>query len=314
VWPADDRFKHIFAKAEQYHVDALQLDIQRFDADYRDNTHGTLPYDGVKQSRGSLKMSICKRLIAAGGMALALSTLSAIVSTDALAQAPAVDPAAVQKFKLMTEFLDGLQQFSVNTQSIIEETRFSGHRVDFDLSAKVTVKRPNKLSAARSGQLLNEQLFYDGKTLSLYRPSDKTYAAATAPDTIEKMVDFARETVGILLPAADLVYRGAYRLMMQDVSLAAVIGQTVIGGVKCDHLLFSRPGVDFQIWIAEGKQPWPCKYVVTETDTPSKLSITTFLNGWNMNPAVQDSQFNFVPPKGVRAIPLPNEATGKPGR
>jgi len=256
-------------------------------------------------------MRISRRLIAAGATALALSTLPAIVSTDALAQAPGVDPAAVQKFKRMTDFLDGLQQFSVNTQSIIEEMRFSGHRVDFDLSAKVAVKRPNKLSAARSGQLLNEQLFYDGKTLTLYRPSDKTYASATTSDTIEKMIDFARETVGILLPAADLVYRGAYRLMMQDVSLAAVVGQTVIGGVKCDHLLFSRPGVDFQIWIAAGKQPWPCKYVVTETDTPSKLSITTFLSGWNLKPAVQDAQFNFVPPKGAKAIPMPREATGK---
>jgi hypothetical protein len=255
-----------------------------------------------------------KRFTAAGAMAIGFLTLSVIVSTDALAQAPAVDPAAVQKFKRMTEFLDGLPQFTVNTQSIIEEMRFSGHRVDYDLSAKVAVKRPNKLSAARSGQLLNEQLFYDGKTLTLYRPSEKTYATDTAPATIEKMIDFARETVGVLLPAADLVYRGAFPLMMQEVSLAKVVGQAVIGGVKCDHLLFSRPGVDFQIWIAEGKQPWPCKYVVTETDTPSKLSITTFLSGWNISAAVDDARFNFVPPKGAKAIPMPNESTGKPGR
>jgi hypothetical protein len=247
-------------------------------------------------------------------MALGLLTLSVVVSADALAQAPAVDPAAVQKLKRMGEFLDGLQQFSVNTQSIIEEDRFSGHRVDYDLAAKVTVKRPNKLSAARSGELMNEQLIYDGKTLTLFRPSDNTYAAATAPDTIEKMVDFARETVGILLPAADLVYRGAHLLMAKDVTVAAVVGRAVVGGVKCDHLFFSRPGVDFQIWIAEGKQPWPCKYVVTDMDTPSKLSITTFLNGWNINPAVKDAQFNFVPPKGAKAIPLPQAATGKSGR
>jgi len=247
-------------------------------------------------------------------MALALLAPSVVVSTDALAQAPSVDPAAVQKFKRMTEFVDGMPQFTVNTQSIIEELRFGGHRVDFDLAAKVTVKRPNKLSAARSGQLLNEQIFYDGTTLALYRPSDGTYATATAPGTIEKMIDFARETVGILLPAADLVYRGAFPLMMQDVSLAAVIGQTVIGGIKCDHLLFSRPGVDFQIWIAEGKQPLPCKYVVTETDAPTKLSITTFLSGWNTKAAVQDAQFKFVPPKGAKAIPLPQQAAAKPGR
>jgi hypothetical protein len=261
-------------------------------------------------------MKTIKPTVAAGAMVLTLA-MSAFMYADARAEVPAVDPAAVQKFKRMTDFLDGLQQFSVNTQSIIEEMHFSGHQVDYDLSAKVSVKRPNKLSAARSGEFLNEQLFYDGKTLSLYRPSDKTYASATAPETIEKMIDFARETVGILLPAADLVYRGAYPLMMKDVSLAAVIGQSTIGGVRCEHLLFSRPGVDFQIWIAEGKRPLPCKYVVTDTDTPAKLSITTFLSGWNMNPAVQDAQFKFVPTKGVKSIPMPNEAAkeaAKPGR
>jgi len=259
-------------------------------------------------------MNACKRLIAAGGMALGLLTFSVVASTDALAQAPAVDPAAMQKLKRMSDYLEGLQQFSVNTQSIVEETRFSGHRVDFDLAAKVTVKRPNKLIAVRSGELMNEQLFYDGKTLSLYRPLDKTYAFASAPATIEKMIDFARETVGILLPAADLVYRGAYPLMTQDLKLAAVVGRAEVGGVKCDHLLFSRPGVDFQIWIAEGKQPWPCKYVVTETDTPEKLSITTFMNGWNLKPDVQDARFNFVPPKGAKVIPLPKEATDAAAR
>ena len=256
-------------------------------------------------------MRIGKRWIAAGGMAVGLLTLSAIISPDALAQAPAVDPAAVQKFKRMGEHLDGLQQFSVNTQSIIEEMRFSGHRVDYDLAASVTVKRPNKLSAVRTGELMNERLYYDGKTLTLYDPSKKVYSTDKAPATIEKMIDIARETAGVLLPAADLVYRGAYSLMMQDVTLAKVVGRAVVGGVKCDHLLFSRPGVDFQIWIAEGKRPWPCKYVVTEMDTPEKLSITTFLSNWNTNPDVHSARFEFVPPKGVHAVPFkPHEATG----
>jgi len=256
-------------------------------------------------------MTTCKRLIAAGRTALGAVALSVVVCTGALAQAPAVDPAAVQKMKRMSDFLEAQQQFSVETQSIVEEIGFSGHRVDYDLTANVVVKRPNKLSAVRTGELMNEHLFYDGKTLTLYRPADKTYASATAPDTIERMIDFARETVGILLPAADLVYRGAYPLMMQDVSLAAVVGKATIGGVSCDHLLFSRPGVDFQIWIAAGEKPWPCKYVVTEMDTPTKLSITTFLSGWNFSPVVQDAKFTFVPPKDARAIPLPHEAAAK---
>ena len=98
---------------------------------------------------------------------------------------------------------------------------------------------------------------------------------------------------------------------MQDVTLAVVVGKAVVGGVKCDHLLFSRPGVDFQVWVAEGKQPWPRRYIVTETGTPALLSITTVLRDWNLAPAVDDAQFNFVPPKGTQAISfMPLETTG----
>jgi hypothetical protein len=151
---------------------------------------------------------------------------------------------------------------------------------------------------------MNESLFYDGKTLTLYRPSEKVYASEKAGDTIEQMITFARETVGILLPSADLLYRKAFPLLMQDVALAVVVGKPVINGVKYDHLLFSRPGVDFQIWIADGKRPWPARYTVTETGTPALLSISTVLRDWNSAPAVDDAQFKFVPPKGARAIPL----------
>jgi hypothetical protein len=94
--------------------------------------------------------------------------------------------------------------------------------------------------------------------------------------------------------------------MMQDVSLAAVVGKAVIDRISCDHLLVRRPGVDFQIRIAAGEKPWPYKYLVIETDTPTKLSITTFLSNWNFAPALPDSEFNFVPPKDARVIPMPN--------
>ena len=209
--------------------------------------------------------------------------------------------------------MDGLQKFSVKTQNIIEDEYVSGHRIDRDLAASVTVKRPNKLLAVRSGGLMNQRFFYDGKTLTLYNPSVKVYGSQPAPPTIEKMIDFARETVGILLPAADLLYRNAFPLLMQDVNLAAVVGKAVIGGVRCDHLLFSRPGVDFQVWVAEGQRPWPLKYVVTET--PSMLGITTILSDWNLNPAVDDARFNFVPPKGIQAISfMPLETTGGSNR
>jgi len=124
-----------------------------------------------------------------------------------------------------------------------------------------------------------------------------------------------RDSLDLFIPIADLVYSNTYPLLMQDVTSATVVGKAVIGGVKCDHLLFSRPGVDFQVWVADGGKPLPYKYVVTDTGYPDLLSISTVLSDWNMAPGVPDSRFAFVPPKGVKPITfMPFNTTGSNNR
>jgi hypothetical protein len=236
--------------------------------------------------------------------------LSGTVSPEVRAQAPGVDPAATQIFKHMTDYLGSMKQFTVHTQNTLEDVLDSGHRVDFDVSASVIVSRPNKLRAERRGDLIDQIFYYDGKTLTLYNPSDKVYATEPAPGTIEGLLDFARESLGLGIPAADLVYRNAFPLLMQDVTFSVVIGKGVIGGVKCDHLLFSRPGVDFQVWVADSGQPLPLKYVVTDTGTPARVSITTVMSDWSVAPAVGDDRFTFVPPKGAKPITFMPLQTG----
>ena len=239
---------------------------------------------------------------AAACLAVGVCALAATVATEVWAQAPTVDPAATKILQRMTDYLGSLKQFSVQTQNTLEDLLASGHRVDFDVSAQVIVSRPNKLHAERKGDLLDQTFYYDGKTLTLYNPSDKVYATAPAPDTIEGVLDYARDALGLTVPVADLVYRNAFPLLMQDVTLAQVVGKAIIGGARCDHLVFSRPGVDFQVWVADGDQPLPYKYVVTDTGMPGRLSVTTVMSNWNVAPAVVDSRFTFVVPQGTTLI------------
>jgi len=247
-------------------------------------------------------MAILNSRRAAAWFALTALVVSGLVSTAARAQAAAVDPQATQILKRMTDYLGSLQQFSVHTQNTIEDLLDSGQRVDLDVSASVVISRPNKLRAERRGDLVSQTFYYDGKNLTLYNPSDKFYATVAAPATIEETLNFARETLGLVVPVADLVYSNAYVLLMEDVTSAIVVGKSVVGGVKCDHLAFSRPGVDFQVWVADGGQPLPRKYVVTDTGTPALLSVVTVMSDWNVAPGVADERFTFVPPQGAKPI------------
>jgi hypothetical protein len=234
--------------------------------------------------------------------ALVAFALSTTVPAETRAEAPAVDPAATEILKRMADFLGSLKQFSVQTQNTLEDLLVYGHRIDIDVSAEVMVSRPNKLRSERRGDLVNQIFFYDGKSVTLYNPPYKVYATEPVPDTFESLFQYMAESLGFAVPVSDLIYQNAYPLLMQDVSMAAVLGKTVINGDKCDHLLFSRPGVDFQVWVAEGTKPFPLKYVVTDTATPAQLSVTTLMSDWNVDPGIESDQFTFVPPKGVQEI------------
>lgn len=216
------------------------------------------------------------------------------------AQTPAVDPAATQMLEKMTDYLGSLKKFSVHTQNVVEDMLVSGHRIDFDVSARVLIQRPDKLQAKRMGDMVDQVFYYNGKALTLFNPKENVYSTQIAPGSIEETLDFARESLGLVVPAADLIYKNAFQLLIQDITMALVIGDSMINGVKCKHLLFSRPGVDFQLWIAQEGAPLPYKYVVT--DTIARLSVSTVMGDWNLNPEVEATQFLFIPPKNAQEI------------
>jgi hypothetical protein len=234
--------------------------------------------------------------------ALIIFTLLVTVPIESRAEMPVVDPAATKILKRMTDYLQSLKQFKVQTQNTLEDLLVSGHRVDLDVSADVIISRPNKLRSERKGDLVSQVFYYDGRKLTLYNPSQNVYATEPVPDTFEGLFSYMFETLGFSIPVSDLVYSDAFPLLMQDVNMAAVIGKTYINGKKCDHLIFSRPGVDFQIWISEGSKPLPLKYVVTDTANSGHLSVTTLMSDWNTNPGIKDDLFTFIVPKGTQQI------------
>lgn len=217
---------------------------------------------------------------------------------------PVVDAEAMGILKSMSDFLAGVDKFTYNVVNLREDLTKSGHRVDYEVAASVTIDRPNKLKAVRQGHLIDQEIYYNGKVLVVFNPSRKIYSGVDVPDTIDATLKFARENLGIGYPAADLMYSDTFPLLTKGVISATVIGKEMIAGHPCSHLLFTLPGVDFQIWIADRGDPLPFKYIVTDTRTRQLLSIVAILDSWNLSPHIDDADFEFVPPTGARAMPF----------
>jgi hypothetical protein len=134
------------------------------------------------------------------------------------------------------------------------------------------------------------------------------WATPRAPGTLDQMLDFARTSLDIIAPGSDLLYANAYEILMENVTSGFVVGKGVVEGVRCDHLAFRGAGVDWQIWIQEGAQPLPRKWVITSTDIAGSPQFELVMTKWKLAPQFGEQTFVFTPGKGARKVdflPLP---------
>jgi hypothetical protein len=239
---------------------------------------------------------------AARGIAALAFALAAAAPAAAPAQPAGIDPQAEKLLRASTAFLAGQKKFSAETHSTIELVTTWGQKLQFDNAVTMAIQRPNKLHAKRVGDLVDQSFYYDGKSLTLHNPSQRFYASVPAPGTIEEALDFARTKLDIVAPAGDLVYKNAYEILTEDATSGFVVGKGVVEGVRCDHLAFRAPHVDWQIWIQEGKQPLPRKLVITTRDLANAPQFSVVVKKWNLAPAFDESLFSFKPPKDARKV------------
>ena len=234
--------------------------------------------------------------------AVALACATAGFTLPAAAQGAGIDATAQRLLKASTDFVASQRSFSADTRNTLEVVLTSGQKIEFNHAARVAVQRPNKLRAERSGDLVDQVFVYNGKTLTLHNPKAKAFAQVDAPDTLEAMLDFARSRLDIVAPAGDLLYKDAYAVLMDGVTEGFVVGKAVIEGVRCDHLAFRAPHVDWQIWIQEGTQPLPRRLLITTRDLPNAPQFGVTMTRWKLNPKFAPGSFDFVAPAGAAKV------------
>jgi hypothetical protein len=94
------------------------------------------------------------------------------------------------------------------------------------------------------------------------------------------------------IPAADLLVSNVYDQLIPQVLDAKDLGTGVIGGVECDHLAFRTKEVDWQIWIAQGNRPYPCRYVITSTQIAGSPQYTIDIKGWKTGTELAGVRFS----------------------
>jgi hypothetical protein len=222
------------------------------------------------------------------------------------APAPAaspVDPASIQALKDMGAFLQTLKRFHVSTELTGERVLADGQKLQHTATASMDVARPNKLRALMHSARSERQLFYDGKTITLFVPAQKYYSTVEFSGTIGELIGRLEEKYGVQVPMSDLFIWGTPGAPLDKIESAMNAGQDFIGDDLCDHYAFRQANADWQIWITAGGKPLPRKVVITNRSDEARPQSVSLID-WNLKPKFTDAVFKFTPPKGATKIEI----------
>jgi hypothetical protein len=101
-----------------------------------------------------------------------------------------------------------------------------------------------------------------------------------------------------------LLLPDSYSVLMQGVTDVKDLGSGVIGGVECDSLAFRSSEVDWQIWIAHGDHPYPCRFTITSKSVANGPQYSVQLSNWKSGADVAPRDFNFENKTGAEQVDL----------
>lgn len=211
---------------------------------------------------------------------------------------------ARQKIAEMSDYMASAQAISLDFDAALEVVTADGQKLTLASSGEAVVNRPDKLSVQRRGGFADVEMIFDGKVLTLFGKSANAYAQLEAPGTIDALIETLREKHNVPVPGADLLMTDIADALMAGVTDLKDLGSGVIGGVECDHFAARGEFADWEVWVAQDDQPYPCMYVITSRDVEGGPQYTWRVSDFRAGADAEAATFAFENATGATKVDL----------
>jgi hypothetical protein len=251
------------------------------------------------------EMKIATVMIAAALGCGAVDAQAATASATTGQPGPAqVEPQAVDALARMSAYLRSIPAFTITLQTQRDDVDDYGQLITLSGGATYRVRRPDAFSIDLALPGLAGQYVYDGKAVTVYDARSGYYAKYQALPTIRATLELAEQKYGATVPLDDLFTWSEGDDRATALTSAHFVGKAQIAGQTANHYAFRQPGIDWQIWIADGDKPAPLRVIIVPSDDPARPQFQADL-AWNTAPQFSPDVFVFAPPPNARAVDSP---------
>ncbi|MHC5008943.1 MAG: DUF2092 domain-containing protein [Planctomycetota bacterium] len=195
-----------------------------------------------------------------------------------------VETRADDLLRAMSDTLAGARRISFRVSSIEGVVDDRTHKtLHVTAQRSISLARPDRLYVEDHDDFSQNRLWYDAGRLTVLRASDRRYAVAEVPETIDAMLDYLFEEHGLVMPVADLLLSDPYEILSAGIETGVYVGEATVSGQTCHHLAFRQAHLDWQLWVdARGTWAVPRRFVITYKNEPGDPQFSATFDDWDL--------------------------------
>jgi len=225
-------------------------------------------------------------------------------TTQADAAHPAIEPAALDLLKAMSEKLAAAKSISFVARGAFDVPARNGQPLFYQTRSDVLLVRPNKLRVIVPGDGPPSEFYYDGAKVAVFTPYTDLIATADVSGTLDEMLSAIYEKAGVYFPFVDVIVADPYKALTEGLTGAFVIGQSkLVGDGTTDVIAVSDPHVQLQIWIG-AKDKLPRLIWATAADSPQKPRHMVEFSDWRLDGEPGKAAFKPHTTASTKEIPF----------
>jgi hypothetical protein len=224
------------------------------------------------------------------------------------------DRQAMDILQNMARTLAEAKQLSFTLRSSYDALQENGQMIEFGAVRKIQVKRPGNLRVDLEQSDGNRRmLVFDGKQILVYSGAENVYARAEKVGSVDDAVNYLVGALKIQIPLARMFETNFPAELQQLVEKIDYVELDMLTDVPTDHLAVRTRDVDFQIWIAQGKEPLPRRIVIIYKNAEGEPQFRADFSNWNLAAKGVKGPFTFTPPENAEQIPFIVRSRSKAG-
>ena len=211
--------------------------------------------------------------------------------------------------EVIQRHIDFMQNHQVlMTEALVsyEAVQEAGQKLHFDLLQRLAIQRPDKLHwvTLNDDGSTDSAWFSDGTFTMLKQPAN-VWGQIDVPHTIPEMVNRIVDEYDLDVPFRDLLAGDAAEIWLgDDITSVWWVGEAWVEGHWTDHVAVRKPGVDFELWVRKGDEPFLAKMAIVFTDEEGQPTYVARFRKWATAVTDGTTLFTFTPPQDAEQIEI----------